>query len=41
MIFVLPLVLYPLLGTAYLQMAQFRSEKPLSIMVLGSDQREK
>jgi sodium transport system permease protein len=36
MIFVLPLVLYPLLGTAYLRLSQFRTEKPMSVLVIGA-----
>jgi sodium transport system permease protein len=35
-IFVLPMLLYPLLGMAFLQMAQFRRDYPTPIMVLGA-----
>jgi sodium transport system permease protein len=36
-IFVLPILLYPLLGMGFLQMAQFRREYPTPILVLGVD----
>lgn len=35
MIFVLPLLLYPLLGMGFFQMAQFMREKPSRILVVG------
>lgn len=35
MIFVLPLLLYPLLGTSLLQVAQFVQEKPTRVLVIG------
>jgi sodium transport system permease protein len=35
-IFVLPMLLYPLLGLGFLQIAQFRREHPTSVLVLGS-----
>ncbi|MBL9092926.1 MAG: CPBP family intramembrane metalloprotease [Planctomycetaceae bacterium] len=35
MIFVLPLLLYPLLGMSLFQMSQFIHEKPTSVLVLG------
>jgi sodium transport system permease protein len=34
---VLPLVLYPLLGMAFLQVAQFSREHPTRVLVLGAD----
>lgn len=40
MIFVLPLLLYPLLGTSLLQVAQFVQEKPTKILVIGDFQIE-
>ncbi len=38
MIAVLPLLLYPLLGTILLQVAQFRGEHPTKILLIGGDQ---
>lgn len=38
MIAVLPILLYPLLGMSFLQIAQFRREQPARILVLGSEQ---
>ncbi len=37
MIAVLPILLYPLLGMSFLQMAQFRREQPARILVIGSE----
>jgi sodium transport system permease protein len=36
MIVVLPVLLYPLLGVAILQVSQFRQEKPTRVLVIGS-----
>jgi sodium transport system permease protein len=36
MIFVLPLLLYPLLGTSFFQIAQFMREHPTRVLVLGA-----
>ncbi len=36
MIFVLPLLLYPLLGLSFLRVLQFLQEKPFRVMVIGS-----
>ncbi|MBW3598162.1 MAG: ABC transporter permease subunit [Planctomycetes bacterium] len=36
-IVVLPLLLYPLLGTTFLQMAQFLQEHPTRVLVLGAE----
>jgi len=36
MVFVLPLLLYPLLGMVFLQVMQFRREKPSQILVVGA-----
>ena len=36
MIFVLPILLYPLLGMSLFQMSQFRREQPTNVLVLGS-----
>lgn len=36
MIFVLPLLLYPLMGMSFLQVAQFIREHPTSVLVLGA-----
>jgi len=36
MVFVLPLLLYPLLGMTFLQVMQFRREKPSQILVVGA-----
>lgn len=36
MIFVLPILLYPLLGMSFSQMMLFRTEKPSSVLVLGA-----
>ena len=36
-ILALPLLLYPLLGMTYLQMAQFLKESPTRIVILGTD----
>jgi sodium transport system permease protein len=38
MIFVLPILLYPLLGTCFFQVAQFRQEKPTRVVVTGAKQ---
>ena len=38
MIFVLPVLLYPLLGTAYFQVVQFQNQKPMSVLVVGGGQ---
>ena len=35
MIFVLPLLLYPLLGMSLFQVAQFRQEQPTRILIVG------
>ncbi len=37
MIFVLPLLLYPLLGMTFLQVAQFVQEKPSHVLLIGSE----
>ena len=36
MMFVLPLLLYPLLGMSFCQLQQFMLEKPVSVLVVGS-----
>jgi sodium transport system permease protein len=36
MIFVLPILLYPLLGVSYVQVKQFMQERPTSVLVLGA-----
>ncbi len=41
MIFVLPVLLYPLLGSVFVKMRQFHSEKPMSVLVFGGAQLEK
>ncbi|MEI8374041.1 MAG: ABC transporter permease subunit/CPBP intramembrane protease [Planctomycetota bacterium] len=38
MIFVLPILLYPLLGTAYFQMVQFQTQNSMTVLVVGSGQ---
>ncbi len=38
MIFVLPVLLYPLLGTAYFQMIQFQTHKSMTVLVVGGGQ---
>ena len=38
MIFVLPILLYPLLGTAYFQMIQFQTRNSMSVLVVGGEQ---
>ncbi len=38
MIFVLPVLLYPLLGTAYFEVVQFQNQKPMSVLVVGGRQ---
>jgi sodium transport system permease protein len=38
MIFVLPVLLYPLLGTAYFQMIQFQTRNSMSVLVVGGGQ---
>jgi sodium transport system permease protein len=38
MIFVLPILLYPLLGTAYFEILQFQTRKPMRVWVVGSEQ---
>jgi len=38
MIFVLPLLLYPVLGIGFFQVSQFISEKPTSVLVVGARQ---
>jgi sodium transport system permease protein len=40
MIFVLPLLLYPLLGTSFFQIAQFMREHPTRVLVLGAAELE-
>jgi sodium transport system permease protein len=37
MIFVLPILLYPLLGMSLFQLLQFRTQKPTTVAVLGMD----
>ena len=37
MIFVLPILLYPLLGMTFIQIMQFMSDKPVSVLVLGAN----
>ncbi|MCI0741887.1 MAG: hypothetical protein L0Y72_22870, partial [Gemmataceae bacterium] len=37
MIFVLPLLLYPLLGLSFLRVLQFMQDKPFRVMVVGSE----
>jgi len=37
MIFVLPILLYPLLGMTFLQIMQFMSDKPVRVLVIGAD----
>ncbi len=41
MIFVLPVLLYPLLGSAYLEMVQFKTQKPMTVRVVGGKQLTK
>ena len=36
MMFVLPLLLYPLLGMSYLQISQFTRQRPTSVLVIGA-----
>jgi len=36
MIFVLPILLYPLLGMSFLQVAQFMEEKPSRVLIVGA-----
>ena len=38
MIFVLPVLLYPLLGTAYFQMVQFQTRNSMTVLVVGGRQ---
>ncbi len=38
MIFVLPILLYPLLGTAYFQMVQFQTRNAMTVLVVGGGQ---
>src|SRR5208282_3033123 len=38
MIFVLPILLYPLLGTAYFQMVQFQTRNSMTVLVVGGGQ---
>ena len=38
MIFVLPILLYPLLGTAYFQMIQFQTRNSMTVLVVGGGQ---
>ena len=38
MIFVLPVLLYPLLGTAYFQMVQFQTQNSMTVLVIGGGQ---
>jgi sodium transport system permease protein len=38
MIFVLPILLYPLLGTAYFQMIQFQTRNAMKVLVVGGGQ---
>ena len=38
MIFVLPVLLYPLLGTAYFEVVQFQNQKPMTVLVVGGGQ---
>ena len=38
MIFVLPVLLYPLLGTAYFQMVQFQTRNSMTVLVVGGGQ---
>src|SRR5436190_18289113 len=38
MIFVLPIFLYPLLGTAFFQMIQFRTQNSMTVRVVGGGQ---
>jgi len=38
MIFVLPILLYPLLGTAYFQMIQFQTHNSMTVLVVGGGQ---
>ncbi len=38
MIFVLPILLYPLLGTAYFQMLQFQTRNSMTVLVVGGGQ---
>lgn len=38
MIFVLPLLMYPLLGMSFFQMAQFVNEQATNVLILGADQ---
>lgn len=38
MIFVLPLLMYPLLGMSFFQMAQFVNEQATNVLIMGADQ---
>src|SRR5208282_2237853 len=38
MIFVLPILLYPMLGTAYFQMIQFQTRNSMTVLVVGGGQ---
>ena len=38
MIFVLPILLYPLLGSAYFQMIQFQTRNSMTVLVVGGRQ---
>ena len=38
MIFVLPILLYPLLGTVYFQMIQFQTRNSMTVLVVGGEQ---
>src|SRR5208283_5238992 len=38
MVFVLPILLYPLLGTAYFQMVQFQTKNSMTVLVVGGGQ---
>jgi sodium transport system permease protein len=37
MVFVLPILLYPLLGISLMQMKQFRTERPMRVLLIGAD----
>ncbi|MBX7074168.1 MAG: ABC transporter permease subunit [Pirellulales bacterium] len=41
MIFVLPVLLYPLLGLSFFQVAQFVREQPTKVLILGADEAPK
>ena len=41
MIFVLPVLLYPLLGTAYFEMVQFQTQTSMNVLVVGGTQLAK